>query len=269
MIRVAIIGAAGRMGRALVRAVHCDGDVQLAAAVVSATSAQLGRDAGEVAGVGRLDVRLRTDLAAALEAADVAIDFSQPAATAANLAACRAARKPLVLGTTGFDAALETDLRAAAADIALLVAPNTSLAMTLLIELVRTSARALPAGFDIEIIEAHHRAKKDAPSGTALALGRAAAEGRGVSLEEHAVLGRSGHTPRQDGEIGFAVVRGGDIVGEHVVLFAGAGEQLTLGHRASDRGLFATGALLAARWLVRRPPGRYAMRDVIGLKTTT
>jgi 4-hydroxy-tetrahydrodipicolinate reductase len=220
-------------------------------------------------------VAIGSDLKAALVAADVAIDFSHSRATRANLLACQDARKPLLIGTTGIGNDLASDFDAAARDIPLLVAPNTSLGVTLLIELVREAARSLPAAaFDIEIVEAHHRTKRDAPSGTALALGRAAAEGRGQVFADVAALGTSeGLGPRIDrsssagsrpvGEIGFAVVRGGDIVGEHAVLFAGNGEHLSLGHRATDRSIFARGALKAAAWLASKPPGRYFMRDLV------
>jgi 4-hydroxy-tetrahydrodipicolinate reductase len=158
---------------------------------------------------------------------------------------------------------VQHELERAARHIPLLVAPNTSLGVTLLVELARQCARALPAQFDVEIIEAHHRHKKDAPSGTALALGHAVAEARGVPLDPAALQHRAGGQVRREGEIGFAVVRGGDVVGEHTVLFAGLGEQVTLGHRATDRGVFARGALEAAVWLIRRPPGCYAMRDIL------
>jgi 4-hydroxy-tetrahydrodipicolinate reductase len=221
--------------------------------------------------------------------AEIVIDFSQPGATASNLAVCRAARKPLLIGTTGFPAELNALFDEAASEIALLVAPNTSIGVTLLIELTRMAAKSLPADFDIEIIEAHHRMKKDAPSGTALALGSAAAQGRGVADEivaKAAGATRTGSAAatecssvrsgvecvdrageRVAGTIGFAVIRGGDIVGDHTVLFAGTGEQVTLGHRSTDRAVFARGALLAALWLAARTPGRYFMRDFIGLKT--
>jgi len=173
-----------------------------------------------------------------------------------------------VIGTTGFATDVEQQINAAANDIAVLVAPNTSVGVTLLIELVRAAAKALPsAAFDIEIQEAHHRHKRDAPSGTALALGRAVASGRGVDLAKVGVGARTGDSPRKAGEIGFSVTRGGDIVGEHTVLFAGAGEVLSLGHRATDRSIFAQGAVRAAAWLAGRPAGRYAMRDVVGYKT--
>lgn len=263
--RIVIIGVSGRMGRALVQVAAELPGVRIAAAVASAASASLGRDAGELAGGEHLGVRVTSDLTAALAAADVAIDFSQPHATSANIAACRAARTPLLIGTTGFAAELtEAELDAAAREIPLLIAPNTSLGVALLLELVRRSARALSPEFDIEIIEAHHRMKRDAPSGTALALARAAGEARGLAPPEAlsgASAGRVG--PRRQGEIGFAVVRGGDIVGEHTVLFAGPGEELRLSHRALDRAIFARGALRAALWLRGKPPGRYGMSDIV------
>lgn len=261
MVRAALIGISGRMGLALVRAASGSKEISIAAAVASPQSAALGKDAGELAGIGRLGVTITPDLAAALSQADVAIDFSSGAATQTNLAACRKAGRPLLVGTTGYP--VDTDFDAAAKDIPLLVAPNTSLGVTLLIELVRQAAAALPAEFDIEIIEAHHRMKQDAPSGTALALGKAAAEGRGRPLDP--VRGEG--APRRGNEIGFAVVRGGDIVGEHSVLFAGMGESLTLSHRATDRALFARGALQAAAWLQARAPGRYFMRDLFTHKS--
>jgi 4-hydroxy-tetrahydrodipicolinate reductase len=267
VIRAAIIGVTGRMGRALVSAASDTPGVSIVAAVASAQSSALGKDAGEIAGVGAIGVRVTSDLAIALSQADIAIDFSSPGATQSNLAACRAARKPLLIGTTGFASDLTAAFLEAAKDIPLLVAPNTSLGVTLLIELVRQAARALPAQFDIEITEAHHRMKRDAPSGTALALGKAAAEGRSQPFgSEESVVRRAG-VARQDGEIGFAVVRGGDIVGEHAVLFAGMGESLTLSHRATDRAIFARGALQAAAWLQSRPAGQYFMRDLVTYKS--
>jgi len=262
------------MGLALVRAASESKDVSITAAVASPHSSALGKDAGELAAVGRLGVTVTSDLAAALAQADVAIDFSNASATQSNLAACLQARKPLLIGTTGFTPGAEFE--AAARQIPLLIAPNTSLGVTVLIELVRQAAAALPPSFDIEIIEAHHRKKQDAPSGTALALGKAAVEGRcqtlhGVGSQPEAVQGgsarhgdgsRQGNAPRQGSEIGFAVVRGGDIVGAHDVLFAGLGESLTLSHRATDRAIFARGALRAAVWLQSRAPGKYFMRDL-------
>jgi 4-hydroxy-tetrahydrodipicolinate reductase len=254
------------MGRALVRAAGERPQLHITGAVASGASARLGRDAGELAGTEPLGVKVTSDLSAALAAADVAIDFSQPNATRSSIAACRSAHKPLLIGTTGFAAEVtDAELDAAAREIPLLVAPNTSLGVAVLLELVRLAARALPLEFDIEILEAHHRMKRDAPSGTALELGRAASEGRGDLAPSEAVSGafpgRAG--PRRQGEIGYAVLRGGDIVGEHTVLFAGAGEELRLSHRASERAIFARGALRAARWLAGQPPGRYGMSDIV------
>jgi 4-hydroxy-tetrahydrodipicolinate reductase len=288
-LNAVIIGAAGRMGLALIRAAaEIPGQLRLCGAVVSTTSKSLGADAGELAGIGRLDVRVTDDLAAALARAEIVIDFSQPHATRSNLTVCRAARKPLLIGTTGYPAELTSLFDAAAADIPLLIAPNTSIGVTLLLELTRMAAKALPTDFDIEIVEAHHRMKKDAPSGTALALGKAAAEGRAMpgagSAGESGAAGNSGSVgasagtedaltdrsgERRAGDIGYAVIRGGDIVGDHTVLFAGTGEQITLGHRATDRAIFARGAARASLWLARQSPGRYNMRDFLGLKTST
>jgi 4-hydroxy-tetrahydrodipicolinate reductase len=264
--RAVIVGVSGRMGRALVRAAAERPGVRITGAVASAASASLGRDAGELAGIEPLGVKVTSDLSAALAAADVAIDFSQPHATRASLVACRSAHKPLLIGTTGLATEIASaELEGAAREIPLLVAPNTSLGVALLLELVRRAAQILPPEFDIEILEAHHRMKRDAPSGTALELGRAASEGReGLASSEAlpaASPGRAG--PRRPGEIGYAVLRGGDIVGEHTVLFAGPGEELRLSHRAGERAIFARGALRAARWLAGQPPGRYGMSDIV------
>jgi 4-hydroxy-tetrahydrodipicolinate reductase len=279
VIRVALIGVTGRMGRALVRAAAESSEYQVVAGVASPKSRELGKDLGECAGISASSsgasgasaprAVVTSDLRAALTQCDVAIDFSSAAATAANVAACEAARKPLVIGTTGFSADAEHAIEQAARTAAVLVAPNTSIGVTLLIELVRAAAKTLPADFDIEISEAHHRNKRDAPSGTALALGKAAAEARGQELSRVSAVSRNGESPRRGGEIGFAVTRGGDIVGDHTVLFAGAGEQVVLGHRATDRAIFARGALKAAAWLTGQPAGRYWMRDVLGYKTET
>lgn len=266
-LNTVIIGAAGRMGRALIRAVtEIPGELRVCGAVASTTSASLGKDAGELAGIGRLDVRVTDDLAAALARAEIVIDFSQPHTTRSNLMVCRAARKPLLIGTTGYPPELTSVFDEAAKEIPLLVAPNTSIGVTLLLELTRIAAKALPADFDVEIVEAHHRMKKDAPSGTALALGKAAAEGRGT-VPSTVSTDRTGE--RREGDIGYAVIRGGDIVGDHTVLFAGTGEQITLGHRATDRAIFARGAVRAALWLAAQPAGRYIMSDFLGLKTST
>jgi 4-hydroxy-tetrahydrodipicolinate reductase len=230
--------------------------LRLCGALASERSSALGEDASVHAGAASVGVRLSAVLPPLLREADLAIDFSSPRSAAANLAACVAARVPLLLGTTGLPRELQAPLAAAADSIALLVAPNTSPGLNLLLELVRTAAASLPRSYDIEILEAHHRDKADAPSGTALALGEAAALGRGVALDER------GAGVRTAGQIGFASVRGGDIVGEHQVMFLGDGERLVLQHGVSDRSVFARGALMAGQWLAGKGPGRYAMRDV-------
>ena len=268
LIRAAIIGVTGRMGQALLRAAPAFPQLIVTGAVASPTSLGLGRDAGEIAGTGPLNLPVTSDVPAALAQADVALDFSAPAATLANLAACRAAKKPLLIGTTGFGAHASGELDAAARDIAVLVAANTSVAVALLTELTTRAAGALP-GFDIDILEVHHRLKRDAPSGTALALAAAAREGR---EGREAVDNPTDSAPaggRAPGKIGLASVRAGDIVGEHTVLLSGSGEQLCLTHRATDRAIFARGALTAALWLASRPPGRYGMRDLLLSKTET
>lgn len=251
-MRVVIVGAAGRMGSAVREALLEHSNATLAGAIDRQADTALG---------------ITTDLDAALRQADVMVDFSSPTSTAANLAACARAGVPALVGTTGLGADAELAAQRAAERIPVIIAANTSLGVTLLVELVRAAARSLPSGFDVEIIEAHHQHKKDAPSGTALALGRAVAEGRGQSFEAVRGSPRDGEAPRRAGEIGFSVIRGGDIVGEHTVLFAGAGERVTLGHEATDRRIFARGALQGASWLVGRSAGRYQMSDVIGLKT--
>ena len=265
LTRICVIGATGRMGQALLRAAPLFPQLLITGAVATPSSLALGRDAGEVAGLGPANLPVTGDLPRALGAADVAVDFSDAAAARANLAACRAAHKPLLLGTTGHEAGLEAALAATAREIALLVAPNTSIAVALLAELVRVSARALPGSFDIDVLEVHHRAKRDAPSGTALALRAAAAAGRGVAVSaaEPSGAGAAAAGPRPEGQIGIASLRAGDIVGEHTVLFSGPGEQLALRHHASDRAIFARGALTAALWLASRPPGRYTMQDLL------
>ena len=269
MIRAAIVGATGRMGQALLRAGRETSAIRIVAAVASQNSPHIGQDAGQLAGQTPLGVAITNDLRAVLAACDVVIDFSRPEATAANLGACRTATKPLLIGTTGLPRELDSDFIEAARNIPVLVAANTSIGASLLTELVRACARALPPEFDIEIVEAHHRQKKDAPSGTALALGRAAAEARGRELSDVAVTNRAAGALRAEGDIGFSVIRGGDIIGEHTVLFTGAGEQLTLSHRATDRAIFARGALRAAAWLAVQPVGLYDMQHVVGYKTDT
>jgi 4-hydroxy-tetrahydrodipicolinate reductase len=253
--RFTIIGATGRMGRALLALRSEFPTLQLVGAACAADDPELGIDLGGVV--------LTSEVAAAIAGAEVVVDFSSAQATRANLAACREARKALLIGTTGLDARLQDEFAAAGADIALLVAPNTSLGVTLLLLLAEQAARTLPPEFDVEIAETHHRNKVDAPSGTALALGRAIAAGRGASLPEPVVPTGAGR--RQVGAIGFSVSRGGDVVGDHQLRFLGTGEQLVLGHIATDRRIFAHGALTAALWLAGQAPGQYRMADVIRL----
>lgn len=262
--RVAIVGAGGRMGRSLIANLADFGSLTLVAALDRPGSEAIGRDSGQLAGLAPNRIAVQTDLAAALPMADLAIDFSAASASAEVLAQCVAAKVGCVLGTTGQGGDFDRVVDAAARVIPVLQTANTSVGVGLLVELVRQAARSLP-GFDIEIVEAHHRHKQDAPSGTALALGKAAADGRGASFADVRARPRDGHAPRQPGEIGFAVLRGGDIVGDHDVVFAGQGERLVLRHQATDRAIFARGALQAASWLAGRPPGRYQMRDVLGL----
>ena len=270
MVRVVIVGATGRMGRTLVACARQMPGVVIVGAVDRGDNPSIGRDVGEFAGIGPIGVQVVGELASALAdgAADVIVDFSDPASTAANLAAAASARVAALVGTTGLPDGIESHATRASAVVPVMLASNTSLGVTLLTALVRECARLLPEDFDIEIVEAHHRHKKDAPSGTALTLGKAAAEGRGSEFSQVAVMGRAGVSPRQVGEISFAVVRGGDIVGEHDVIFAGTSEKVTLSHQATDRAVFARGALQAARWLAGRPAGRYGMSDFISLKTS-
>jgi 4-hydroxy-tetrahydrodipicolinate reductase len=256
------------MGQELVREAPTFPSLIITGAVASPGSLALGRDVGEIAGTAKMNLPVTSDLAAALDSADVALDFSSAAATRGTLEACRVARKPLLLGTTGFGAKLDSEIEATSSVVPLLVAANTSVGVALLTELTARAARALPASFDIDVLELHHRLKQDAPSGTALSLARAAGEVRGLP-----VTGPSGTAPpplsgaRPEGRIGLASLRAGDIVGEHTVLFCGAGEEVVLTHRAHDRAIFARGALSAALWLSSRPPGRYNMRDFLSIKT--
>jgi 4-hydroxy-tetrahydrodipicolinate reductase len=265
-IHLVLMGASGRMGTQILRSLSEFPALCLAGAVASEHSASLGMDALVRAGLGASGIAITAALPPLLESANLVIDFSSGRAVAASLAACAAARVPLLIGTTGLPPELEGPLAVASRTIALMVAPNTSLGVNMLLELVRRAAAALPLDYDIEIVEAHHRSKRDAPSGTALALGTAVASARGESLAEQACFAhpREGASRRR-GQIGFAVVRGGDVVGEHQVLFLGEGERLSLSHSASDRAIFARGALAAGEWLARQPPGRYGMADFLSI----
>ena len=265
-VRVAVLGASGRMGVSLLRAIHESAEFKLVGALVSEESRARGADASRIAGLASdFGVQVTDDPRAALRGAEVALDFSVAAAVAGHVRAALDSGCALLVGTTGLDASASAALEDAAARIPVLVAPNTSLGVNLLAQLVEQAAEALGADYDIEILEAHHRYKVDAPSGTARKLGEAAAAGRGHALGELAATARDGRSgPRKAGTIGFAVVRGGDIVGEHTVIYAGPGERLELSHRAHDRMTFAYGALTACEWLRGRAPGRYTMGDVLG-----
>lgn len=267
-VRVGITGAAGRMGRALIEACSAEGaGVTVAAALERPDSPALGRDAGEVAGLGALGVSVTADVDAALAGCDVLIDFTAPAATLAHIDACRRAGRRLVIGTTGFSAEERERIAAAAEDIALVIAPNMSVGVNLCFRLLDLAARVLGDTVDIEVIEAHHRHKVDAPSGTALRMGEVVAEALGRDLESCAVYGREGHTgPRDRQTIGFETIRAGDIVGEHRVMFAADGERVEISHIASSRMTFATGAVRAARWIAGHAHGQFDMQDVLGLR---
>lgn len=263
-LKIAMHGAGGRMGRAVIQLVSQAEDLALVAAVDSPGSAFIGRDAGELAGVSRMDVALGDKLSA-LAAADVIVDFSLPVAIDALLDAAEQQLKPLVIATTGLSAAQKERIATLSQKIPLIAAPNYSTGVAVLYHLAER-ASALLQEFDLEIVEMHHRNKVDAPSGTALGLAEAAARGRNLNAQEHAVYGREGHTgARTAQEIGVMTLRGGDVIGDHTLMLAGPGERLELSHRASDRVLFARGALRAARYVAVQKPGSYSMRQVLGL----
>jgi len=262
-----VAGAAGRMGRTLVRLVHETPGVKVLGALERTGATDLGADAGELAGIGRLGVQITDDALPLFAKADGVLDFTTPGATVALSELAAQARIVHIVGTTGLTAADDERLRAAARHAVIVRSGNMSLGVNLLASLVRQAAKALDADFDIEILEMHHRHKVDAPSGTALLLGEAAAEGRDVALKDNAVRGRDGVTgARKRGTIGFAALRGGSIVGEHTVYFSGEGEQIELTHRAFDRAIFARGAVKAAVWGGDKKPGLYSMADVLGLQ---
>ena len=263
--RVAIAGASGRMGRMLIEAVQASGDCVLAGALDIATSAALGTDASAFLGHAS-GVLITSDLRVGLQGADVLIDFTRPEGTLAHLQVCAELGVKAVIGTTGFSDEQKTEIAALAEKMAIVMAPNMSVGVNVTLTLLEMAAKALSTGYDIEIVEAHHRHKVDAPSGTALAMGRVVAAALDRDLDQVAVFGREGQTGARDRQtIGFATVRGGDVVGDHQVLFLGQGERVEIHHRASSRLNFARGALRAAGWLVRQPAGLYCMQDVLSL----
>ena len=266
MRRIAVAGAAGRMGRTVVQAVAEDEGVRLGAALERPGMPLLGADAGELAGVGELGVRVVDSLSAVVDDFDALIDFTVPAATLRAVEVCRAAGKQAVIATTGIGAEGTAAIRKAAGDIAIVMAPNMSVGVNLVFRLTELAARVLGEDTDIEIIDLHHRHKIDAPSGTAVRLGQIVAQAVGRNLDEVAVYGREGETGARDRRtIGFETIRAGDVVGEHTVLFGGTGERVEITHRANSRMNFARGSLRAVRFLEDRTTGLYDMQDVLGL----
>jgi 4-hydroxy-tetrahydrodipicolinate reductase len=266
-LRVAVAGASGRMGQMLIEAVAASGDLVLSGALDVAGSAAAGTDA--LAFLGRASgVRITADVRAGLAQADVLIDFTRPEGTLAHVASCRELGVKAVIGTTGFTPAQKAEIAAHAEHVAIVMAPNMSVGVNVALKLLEVAAHALDERFDVEIVETHHKHKVDAPSGTALQMGDVVAAARGLRLDECAVYARHGETgERQPGSIGFASLRGGDVVGDHMVVFAGSGERIEITHRASSRAPYAEGSLRAARFLAGKKKGLFGMNDVLGLAT--
>jgi 4-hydroxy-tetrahydrodipicolinate reductase len=265
-MRIAVMGAAGRMGLELVRNIHAVEGCVVAGGVERAGSNAVGQDLGSLAGVGHLGVKITDDPLELIARVDAILDFTAPKATVEFAGLAANARIVHVIGTTGLSDADEKAIAAAARHATIVKAGNMSLGVNLLVAITRKVAQALDADFDVEVVEMHHKHKVDAPSGTALMLGQAAAEGRGILLKDHSARGRDGHTgARRKGDIGFAALRGGNVVGEHTVIFAGEGERIELSHIATDRGIFARGAVKAALWGRGKGPGLFAMADVLGV----
>ena len=265
MMKIGITGCAGRMGRMVAAAVAGTEDVKIAAGSEAANSPALGHDIASLAGMPACGVQVVADAAQVFRASDAVIDFTTPAALFVHARLAAETGHALIIGTTGLGPEHEKALGAAAKKTVIVRAANFSIGVNVILGLARDAARILRDDYDIEILEMHHRGKVDAPSGTALSLGAAVAEGRQVSLALKSVRARDGATgPRKAGDIGFASLRGGDVIGDHTVVFAGEGERIELGHRASSRAVFAQGAVRAARWTQARPPGLYSMRDVLG-----
>jgi 4-hydroxy-tetrahydrodipicolinate reductase len=264
-MKIAITGSTGRMGRMLIEAVLAAGDVQLGAALEQPGNPHIDKDVGELFGAA-CGVRVSDDVEQAIAACDVLIDFTRPEGTLKHLAACRSLHKGLVIGTTGFTPDQKDIIAAAARDIGIVFAPNMSVGVNVVFKLLDMAARSL-AGYDVEIVEAHHKHKVDAPSGTALRMGEIVAQALGRDLKKDAIFGREGVTGERKPEtIGFSTIRGGDIVGDHTVMFIGAGERVEITHRSSSRANYAQGALRAARFLEGRAAGVYDMRDVLQLR---
>lgn len=265
-IRITINGVAGRMGRMLTQACASHPDLQLSAGIEHSDSPFLGQDAGLVAGIDAQQVKIQSSLEDALQQTDVVIDFTRPKPTLAALKLCQQADVRMVIGTTGFTDTEQLQITDSARQVPLVMAPNFSVGVTVCLQLLQQAAKAL-SGYDVEVIEAHHRYKVDAPSGTALKMGEVVAAATGRDLADCAVYGREGHTgERQSDTIGFETIRAGDIIGDHTVLFADTGERVEITHRATNRLNFANGAMRAAAWLMHQKPGEYNMFDVLNLK---
>ncbi len=265
-LRIAVAGASGRMGRILIEAIAAAPDMVLAAALEQPGNSALGQDSGLLVGSAN-GVLVSDQIEAQLAGADCLIDFTRPAGTLQHLEICRRLGVHLVIGTTGFDAAGKSAIGFAARDIPIVFAPNMAIGVNVVFSLLEQAARALAPGYDVEIVEAHHRHKVDAPSGTALRMGEVVAQATGRDLAQCAIYGREGHTGERAADtIGFATVRGGDIVGDHTVLFAGTGERVEISHKAASRVPYASGALRAARFLREKTAGLYDMQDVLGLR---
>ncbi len=264
--KIGVVGCGGRMGRMLVAEIAVTEGCAVAGGSEAPGSGYVNQDIGELAGLGRIGIPVGEAVDKLMRDSDVVLEFTSPTATAEHAALAAKLGKPMVIGTTGLSAEQGDVVRAAASQIPIVWAPNMSLGINVLLSVVEEAARRLGPDWDIEIMEMHHRGKVDAPSGTALALGQAAAAGRGVVLEQVEQRARDGITgPRRSGDIGFAALRGGDVTGDQHVIFAGAGERLELIHRATTRAIYAKGAVRAARWVVGRPPGLYGLKEVLGL----
>lgn len=267
MMRIAVIGAAGRMGKTLIQAITDADGVKLGAAIVEPTSSLLGADAGEVAGVGKLSVSIVSGIEQCINDFDVLVDFTTPELSVGNAAFCAKHGKSIVIGTTGLNDEQKAQLEEAGKQTPVVFAPNMSVGVNLTLKLLSLAAEILGDDYDVEVIEAHHRHKVDSPSGTALRMGEVVAEALGRDLKECAVYGREGQIgPRTQKEIGFETIRAGDVVGEHSVWFATEGERIEIAHKASSRMTFAKGAVRAAAWLESKPAGLYDMQDVLNLK---
>lgn len=266
MIRIAVVGASGRMGLCLIKAAELDTRTTLSIATSRSGSLAIGKDAGELAGIGTLNIKIIDDVASAIDHFDVLIDFTRPDASMEFIELCRQAGKKIIIGTTGFSEPQKDSITKAAKEIAIVMAPNMSVGVNLALKLLEMTAKVMGDYTDIEVIEAHHRHKVDAPSGTALRMGEVIAKTLGRDLKDCAIYGREGNTGERDRKtIGFSTIRAGDIVGDHTVMFADEGERVEITHKATSRMTFANGAIRASVWLNDKPNGLYDMQDVLGL----